>query len=71
MVCSACKNGIAAPFEFTMAFQPIFNLHTGSVWCYEALVRGIRGEGAATILKKVNAENKYQFDRRAASRQSS
>ncbi|HUH87105.1 MAG TPA: EAL domain-containing protein [Pusillimonas sp.] len=45
-----------------MAFQPILDLHTGRPYAYEALVRGLQGESAATILAQVNDGNRYQFD---------
>jgi EAL domain-containing protein (putative c-di-GMP-specific phosphodiesterase class I) len=45
-----------------MAFQPIVDIGTGAVFAYEALVRGPSGEGAASVLAKVTAENRYAFD---------
>jgi EAL domain-containing protein (putative c-di-GMP-specific phosphodiesterase class I) len=45
-----------------MAFQPIVDLHSGSAYAYEALVRGANGEGAASVLAKVTPENLYAFD---------
>jgi EAL domain-containing protein (putative c-di-GMP-specific phosphodiesterase class I) len=61
-VCEACAIGGSLPFDFTMAFQPIVNAAQGRIWGYEALVRGIDGEGASTILSRVTDENRYQFD---------
>lgn len=49
-------------FEFSMAFQPIVDMRDNSIFAYEALVRGTDGRGAASILGKVNAENRYSFD---------
>lgn len=60
--CQGCRSGDAFPIEFTMAFQPIVNLNTKSIWGYEALVRGINGAGAGTILAAVNRDNLYKFD---------
>ncbi len=60
--CSACRDGIQAPFPFSMAFQPIVDTHSGNTFAYEALVRGLTGEGAATILGQVNDGNRYSFD---------
>jgi len=60
--CSACRNGINPPFDFTMAFQPIVDLATRSVWGYEALVRGPEGQSADWILSQVTNENRYAFD---------
>jgi len=45
-----------------MAFQPIVNAVEHSVYGYEALVRGVRGEPAPSILALVNEANKYGFD---------
>ena len=60
--CSACKDGTQQPFAFTMAFQPIVDVRTGSVFAYEALVRGLHGESAGSILSQVTDENRYAFD---------
>jgi EAL domain-containing protein (putative c-di-GMP-specific phosphodiesterase class I) len=49
-------------FDFDMAFQPIIDADRGAVWGYEALVRGTAGEGAATVLARVNEDNRYKFD---------
>jgi EAL domain-containing protein (putative c-di-GMP-specific phosphodiesterase class I) len=45
-----------------MAFQPILNVVTGVHFAYEALVRGVNGESAASILGRVNDSNRYRFD---------
>ena len=45
-----------------MAFQPIVDMRTRQVFGYEALVRGVCGEGAASILDYVTADNRYAFD---------
>jgi len=45
-----------------MAFQPIVDMTTQKAWGYEALVRGLNGEGAAGIISRVNDTNRYQFD---------
>jgi EAL domain-containing protein (putative c-di-GMP-specific phosphodiesterase class I) len=60
--CIACREGQALPFVFTMAFQPIVDLAARRVWGYEALVRGIGGEGAGTILDRVDDLSRYAFD---------
>ncbi|WP_108663310.1 EAL domain-containing protein [Acuticoccus kandeliae] len=49
-------------FDFTFAFQPIVDLGSRSVFGYEALVRGREGQPAASVLAKVDAENREQFD---------
>lgn len=63
--CRACRAGTTLDFAFTMAFQPILDLSDGSVWAYEALVRGPNGEPAGTILDRVTDETRYQFDQAA------
>jgi EAL domain-containing protein (putative c-di-GMP-specific phosphodiesterase class I) len=60
--CGDCAGGIAPPFPFTMAFQPMVDIRTAAVFAYEALVRGPAGEPAAAILKQVTLANRYAFD---------
>ena len=60
--CRACRSEQDFPVELTMAFQPIVNVTTNTIFAYEALVRGIDGSSAAEVLKHVNDENRYFFD---------
>ena len=60
--CSACHDGVGQPFPFSMAFQPIVDIRTGSVFAYEALVRGPQGESAGSVLGQVTDQNRYSFD---------
>lgn len=60
--CQSCKDGKELDFSFSMAFQPIVDLRNKSVFAYEALVRGTDGSGAASVLGRVNEENRYAFD---------
>ncbi len=60
--CNACKDGVQQPFPFTMAFQPILDVHSVSVFAYEALVRGPQGQSAYSVLNQVTPENRYSFD---------
>jgi len=62
MTCQACRNGLDAGIDFTMAFQPIVDVNARRVWAYEALVRGRNGEGAGWVLDQVTDENRYAFD---------
>ncbi len=59
--CRTCIQGRTI-FPFTMAFQPIVDLREGRIDAYEALVRGPAGEGAGSVLARVNDENRYAFD---------
>ena len=45
-----------------MAFQPIVDVTRRQVFAHEALVRGINGESAGSLLAKVTTENLYAFD---------
>lgn len=60
--CSACRDGRELPFAITMAFQPIVDFHAQTVYGYEALVRGVNGDSAATVLARVDDDNRYAFD---------
>ena len=59
--CRACQT--ANPiFPFTMAFQPIVDVKESRIDAFEALVRGVAGEGAGHVLAMVDATNLYAFD---------
>ncbi|WP_097459455.1 EAL domain-containing protein [Mangrovitalea sediminis] len=60
--CQLCVCGANLDFDFSFAFQPIVDVQSRSVYAYEALVRGTKGEGAMTVLEKVNSRNRYRFD---------
>lgn len=60
--CNRCKNLDELGFDFSYAYQPIVDFHTKTIFAHEALVRGINGESAASVLAKVNDDNRYQFD---------
>ncbi|KKN62470.1 hypothetical protein LCGC14_0511410 [marine sediment metagenome] len=60
--CEQCACGEGLDFSFTFAFQPIVDVVNKTVYAYEALVRGPEGEGALSILNKVNERNRYAFD---------
>ena len=62
MACDGCTTSPKLDFDFSMAFQPIYDAVAGRVWGYEALVRGLSGEGAYQVLSKVSPEQKYRFD---------
>lgn len=62
MSCIGCRDGDPFPVEFTMAFQPIVDMNARTIWGYEALVRGVDGQGAGAVLSSVTASNMYRFD---------
>jgi EAL domain-containing protein (putative c-di-GMP-specific phosphodiesterase class I) len=62
MACDGCTTSSNLDFDFSMAFQPIYDAVAGRVWGYEALVRGSSGEGALDVLSRVSPEQKYRFD---------
>ncbi|ALN73912.1 EAL domain-containing protein [Aureimonas sp. AU20] len=62
--CDGCRSGEPLDFDFSMAFQPIYDISESRVWGYEALVRGLQGEGAYSILSQVGPDQKYRFDQR-------
>src|SRR5690606_35283397 len=62
MSCAGCRDGEGFELPFSMAFQPIVDVSRGIVFAYEALVRGINGEGAGSVLSAVNEANRYAFD---------
>lgn len=62
MTCKACHDGAGFDLPITMAFQPIVDVATGSVFAHEALVRGADGQGAGVVLDQVSETNRYAFD---------
>ncbi len=60
--CPGCSSRVQLDFDFSMAFQPIVDARRGTVWGYEALVRGTSGEGAGAVLGKVRDDQRYRFD---------
>ena len=62
LACEGCRNAEPLPFAFTMAFQPIVDVEERRVYAYEALVRGVNGSSAASILEQVTVHNRYRFD---------
>lgn len=60
--CEQCACGEGLDFSFSFAFQPIVDVTTRTVFAYEALVRGRQGEGALSVLQRVNEQNRYSFD---------
>lgn len=59
-VFSDCTEVVDTGFSF--AFQPVVDAHTRETVGHEALVRGLSGESAATVLEAIRPENRYYFD---------
>ncbi|NVK37534.1 MAG: EAL domain-containing protein [Gammaproteobacteria bacterium] len=62
--CKQCLEASVLDFDFSMAFQPIVDIRNGKVFGYEALVRGVNNESAASVLAQVNESNRYRFDQK-------
>ncbi len=60
--CRACRGGKDFTPGIAMAFQPIVQVDTRTVYAGEALVRGPQGESAASVLAAVDEDNRYAFD---------
>ena len=60
--CNACADKGELGFDFSMAFQPIVDCQNRRLFGYEALVRGLDGEPAGTVIAKVSDDNLYLFD---------
>ena len=62
--CEGCRDGAAFDLPITMAFQPIVDVEERSMFAYEALVRGVDGQGAGAVLGQVSPSNRYAFDQK-------
>lgn len=60
--CEGCRDGAGFELPFTMAFQPIVDVADRTIFAHEALVRGVGGEGAYSVLSQVADDNRYAFD---------
>lgn len=60
--CRQCLESVDLCFDFTMAFQPIIQCSSKTIFGYEALVRGLHNESAHSIISRVNEDNRYRFD---------
>ncbi|MCU1760443.1 EAL domain-containing protein [Pseudomonas sp. 14P_8.1_Bac3] len=60
--CQGCQQSEPLGFNFAFAYQPIVDLRDQSIFAHEALVRGIAGEGAMSVLDQVTEANRYRFD---------
>ena len=62
--CEGCQQSQPLGFDFSFAYQPIVDLRDRSIFAHEALVRGVNGEGAHTVLEQIDDSNRYRFDQR-------
>jgi EAL domain-containing protein (putative c-di-GMP-specific phosphodiesterase class I) len=62
LTCKGCRTPL--DFDISMAFQPIVDIDNASIFAYEALVRGIDGAPARSVLARVTPENRFAFDQR-------
>lgn len=56
--CEGCSAAVTSQPSFSMAFQPIIEASTKKVFAHEALVRGVDGSGALSVLSTVNSTNR-------------
>lgn len=59
--CNRCKDSDELDFDFSFAFQPIIDFHAHNIFAHEALVRGLNGESAFSVLAKVNDSNRKRL----------
>lgn len=52
----------AFDFPFVMAFQPVVDVTSRRIYAYEALVRGVDGGSAFSVLSQVTEATRYGFD---------
>jgi EAL domain-containing protein (putative c-di-GMP-specific phosphodiesterase class I) len=60
--CGDCGAAERVGFQFDYAYQPIVDLAARAVYGHEALVRGLNGESAMSVLAQVTEKNRYRFD---------
>ena len=60
--CNRCSDLEPLTFDFSYAYQPIIDFRNRKIFAHEALVRGVNGESAASVLAMVNDDNRYLFD---------
>lgn len=60
--CPSCASGERLGFRFSYAYQPIVDIAKREVFAHEALVRGVNGEPAPSVLSQVTEDNRFRFD---------
>lgn len=48
--------------DYTFAFQPIVNVKNGTIFSYEALLRGLDNESAESVLQRIEESEMHRFD---------
>ena len=56
------RAGDVASDRISVAFQPIIDVETRTVYSYETLLRGSGGESAGALLESVSADRIHRFD---------
>lgn len=62
--CSQCRARVGGEPSIDIAFQPIFDIRSGRVCAYEALVRGGGGEDATQVLGALGEGERHGFEQR-------
>lgn len=60
--CANCRHLEKLGFDIAMAFQPVVDVDSKTVFAQEALVRGPNGESSEKVFARVNEDNLYRFD---------
>ncbi|MGY6551585.1 MAG: EAL domain-containing protein [Erythrobacter sp.] len=60
--CNECRNPAPTRQQLAMAFQPILDLASGTIFAHEALVRGQDGASAHEVLAGIDERSRYAFD---------
>ncbi|HBM09653.1 EAL domain-containing protein [Pseudomonas sp. Choline-3u-10] len=60
--CPSCASGERLGFRFSYAYQPIVDISKREIFAHEALVRGVNGEPAPSVLSQVTEDNRFRFD---------
>jgi len=58
----SCASGERLGFRFSYAYQPIVDIAKREIFAHEALVRGVNGEPAPSVLAQVTEDNRFRFD---------
>lgn len=62
---AASEAGLPLRPDYTFAFQPIVNVNNGTIFSYEALLRGLNNESAESILQRVGESEMHGFDEKS------